>query len=57
LKLKDVICCREDIMLYLIARNVQPAIAFKISEKVRKGQGKDVINEYGELLKEKGIPQ
>ncbi|MFV8435164.1 PolC-type DNA polymerase III [Mycoplasma sp. 3137] len=37
--LKDVISCRDDIMVYLINRGVEPLYAFKIMEKVRKGKG------------------
>ncbi|MGV8104316.1 MAG: PolC-type DNA polymerase III [Mesotoga sp.] len=37
--LSKVIACRDDIMNYLISRGMEPAQAFKIMEKVRKGKG------------------
>lgn len=37
LTLRDVIACRDDIMLYLINKGMQAKDAFEIMEKVRKG--------------------
>lgn len=37
--LKEAICTRDDIMLYLIAKGVEAGHAFKIMESVRKGKG------------------
>lgn len=37
--LKDVIATRDDIMNYLISKDIEPKIAFNIMEKVRKGKG------------------
>ncbi len=37
--LSQVICTRDDIMLYLTAQGLDSAVAFAISEKVRKGKG------------------
>ncbi len=37
--LREAICTRDDIMLYLIARGVEAGHAFKIMEAVRKGKG------------------
>ncbi|MCR4787480.1 MAG: PolC-type DNA polymerase III [Lachnospiraceae bacterium] len=35
--LAHCICCRDDIMIYLISKGIDPAKAFKIMEAVRKG--------------------
>ena len=37
--LRDVICCRDDIMVYLIYQGLEPKRAFSIMEAVRKGRG------------------
>ncbi|MBQ6795167.1 MAG: PolC-type DNA polymerase III [Clostridia bacterium] len=36
--LSKCICCRDDIMIYLIHMGIDPGHAFKIMEKVRKGK-------------------
>lgn len=38
LTLKDVICCRDDIMIYLMGKGVEPSLSFKVMEQVRKGK-------------------
>jgi DNA polymerase-3 subunit alpha (Gram-positive type) len=52
--LDGVIGCRDDIMTYLIEKEVEPSIAFNIMESVRKGRG--VQNQYLSLLRQKGVP-
>ncbi|MEG2275024.1 MAG: PolC-type DNA polymerase III [Clostridia bacterium] len=37
--LKDSICCRDDIMIYLIKMGMDPGLSFKTMESVRKGKG------------------
>ncbi|MDO4563022.1 MAG: PolC-type DNA polymerase III [Clostridia bacterium] len=37
-KLRDAICCRDDIMIYLIHKGMDASKAFKIMERVRKGK-------------------
>jgi DNA polymerase-3 subunit alpha (Gram-positive type) len=37
--LKDVIATRDDIMIYLLNKGVEPKIAFSVMEDVRKGKG------------------
>ena len=52
--LTEVICTRDDIMLYLIHKGLPAKTAFKIMEDVRKGKG--LKAEYEELMKQSGIP-
>ena len=52
--LKEVICTRDDIMLYLIHSGLPPKVAFKIMEDVRKGKG--LKEEYEEIMKENSVP-
>ncbi|SHJ29396.1 PolC-type DNA polymerase III [Lutispora thermophila] len=52
--LKDVISTRDDIMLYLIYKGVQPKLAFKTAESVRKGKGLSPESEAAMI--EKGVP-
>ncbi len=53
--LSDVIGCRDDIMVYLSKMGVEPSLAFKIMEDVRKG--KKVKPEYEEIMKRNNVPQ
>ncbi len=53
-ELKDVIGCRDDIMVYLIYKGLEPSLAFKIMEFVRKGKG--LQDEWIEEMKKNGVP-
>ena len=59
--LQEAICCRDDIMIYLIKKGLPPDKAFKIMESVRKGKvakGKEPKwkDEYIPLMKEHDVP-
>ncbi|OLS37507.1 PolC-type DNA polymerase III [Alkalihalophilus pseudofirmus] len=53
-ELKDVIGCRDDIMVYLIYKGLEPSLAFKIMEFVRKGKG--LQPEWVEEMKKHDVP-
>ncbi len=48
------ICCRDDIMIYLINKGVDSALSFTIMESVRKGKG--LKPEFEAAMKEKDVP-
>ncbi len=52
--LKEVIGCRDDIMVYLMYQGVAPSSAFTIMEKVRKGKG--VTDDEIKIMKDQGVP-
>lgn len=52
--LSEAICCRDDIMIYLIHAGLPPKTAFKIMEDVRKGKG--LKDEYEQVMKENKVP-
>ncbi|MFB5660529.1 PolC-type DNA polymerase III [Alteribacillus sp. HJP-4] len=52
--LKDVIGCRDDIMVYLIYKGVEHSLAFKIMEFVRKGRGLEQA--WIDEMKNHGVP-
>ncbi len=57
--LQNSICCRDDIMIYLIKKGVPPNPAFKIMETVRKGKAlkdKEKWAQNVELMKEHDVP-
>ena len=57
--LKEAICCRDDIMVYLMKRGLPPDKAFKIMETVRKGKAlKDPAKwgEFKDIMKQYDIP-
>lgn len=53
--LSQAICCRDDIMIYLIHKGLPPKTAFKIMEDVRKGKG--LKEEYVEVMNENKVPK
>ncbi len=59
--IKSCICCRDDIMSYLIQKGIEKKTAFKVMEAVRKGKvanGKESNwEEWKELMIKKGIPE
>ena len=58
--MQDAICCRDDIMIYLIKQGLPPNPSFKIMETVRKGKAlKDPAKweEYKALMKEHNVPE
>ncbi len=57
---KDVIGCRDDIMVYLIYQGLEPYKAFEIMEFVRRGKPSkdtDKWNEYKDYMRSKGIKE
>ena len=57
--LKEAICCRDDIMVYLMKQGLPPDKAFKIMETVRKGKAlKDPAKweEFKEIMHKYNIP-
>lgn len=54
-RLPEVIGCRDDIMVYLIYKGLEPSRAFKIMESVRKGKG--VPEEDQEEMRKNNVPE
>ncbi|MCB2307706.1 PolC-type DNA polymerase III [Clostridium estertheticum] len=52
--LKDCISTRDDIMVYLLHKDLEPKTAFTIMEKVRKGKG--LSEEHEKIMKEHDVP-
>lgn len=52
--IKTVIGCRDNIMLFLIYRGMDSALAFKITESVRRGKG--LTDEWIGEMKKVGVP-
>ncbi len=53
--LKEAICTRDDIMTYLIHKNLPPKTAFTIMESVRKGKG--LNDEWEAIMREHNVPE
>ena len=54
-KLSERVCCRDDIMNYLIDKGVAPKMAFTTMESVRKGRG--LKPEMEQAMIEQHVPQ
>ncbi|MCL1792511.1 MAG: PolC-type DNA polymerase III [Oscillospiraceae bacterium] len=54
-KLPEVIGLRDDIMLYLMHKNLDPGIAFLITENVRKGKG--LTRDWEQIMRENDVPE
>ncbi|MBS6063424.1 MAG: PolC-type DNA polymerase III [Peptostreptococcaceae bacterium] len=54
LSLNEVICTRDDIMLYLIQKGVEKKTSFDIMEKVRKGKG--LSEDHEKAMRENSVP-
>ncbi|PWZ95771.1 hypothetical protein DD924_14955, partial [Staphylococcus pseudintermedius] len=52
--LSSCIGCRDDIMVYLMYAGLEPSLAFKIMEAVRKGKG--LTEEFEQVMKENNVP-
>jgi len=52
--LKQVVCARDDIMLYLISKGVERKLAFTIMEAVRKGKG--LTADWEKVMSSAGVP-
>ena len=60
IEFKNVIGCRDDIMVYLMYGGLEPALAFKIMEFVRKGMASKVPDgwkEFEEEMRKHNIPE
>lgn len=55
LPLSEVIGCRDDIMVYLLHKNLPESDAFQIMEKVRKGKG--LSDEHKAIMREHDVPE
>ena len=53
--LSQAICCRDDIMLYLINKNLEKKMSFDIMEAVRKGKG--LKPEWEAAMREHDVPE
>jgi DNA polymerase-3 subunit alpha (Gram-positive type) len=53
--LREVICTRDDIMNYLVAKGMDPTLSFYIMESVRKGKG--LKEEWEKAMHEANTPE
>ncbi len=58
--LSEAVCTRDDIMIYLMKAGLDPNMAFKIMEVVRKGKATkdpEKWKEYEEMMREHNVPE
>ncbi|MBI5974906.1 PolC-type DNA polymerase III [Staphylococcus sp. H16/1A] len=53
--LSSCIGCRDDIMVYLMYAGLEPSLAFKIMESVRKGKG--LTEEWEDIMRDNDVPE
>ncbi len=53
--IETAICTRDDIMIYLISKGIEPGLAFKTMESVRKGKG--LQPEMEQAMIDNDVPQ
>ncbi|MBP3873857.1 MAG: PolC-type DNA polymerase III [Lachnospiraceae bacterium] len=53
--ISTAICTRDDIMIYLIGKGMDPELSFSIMEKVRKGKG--LTKEWEEEMRAHDVPE
>ncbi|MBR3098483.1 MAG: PolC-type DNA polymerase III [Clostridia bacterium] len=53
--LSECVCCRDDIMNYLIDKGVKPKLAFTTMESVRKGKG--LKSDMQQAMEENNVPE
>jgi len=57
--LSEAVCTRDDIMVYLMKKGLEPSAAFKIMEIVRKGKTSKTPNwpEYEDMMRKHEVPE
>lgn len=53
--LRDAIATRDDIIMYLLRKGIDPQLSYEIMESVRKGKG--ISPDIADQLRNKGVPE